>query len=210
MPLEFPFIHDADPINFKSVLEVMKKKNYKIYSGGDYHLNVVGVRRSKIKVDTFNDVLMVFYPLNGQWMHSEYQITTIPGITYLSHKPVNSKGTAVLVPGQYLNKYTVRKHDGAYEAFCQKKDAGCEVKVWRDANEDGKLNPDKSKTHDAWGINIHRSDPDGCTIAVQSYSAGCQVFRCVAQFKSFMDTVRIAKEKYGNTFTYTLLDQADL
>jgi hypothetical protein len=210
MPLEFPLIHQASSIKFESVLSAMENKGYKIYNNGDYSLNVVGVRRTKMKLDTFNDVLLAFYPLQGQWMYSKYQITTIPGATYLSGKPLNAKGTALLVPGQYFEKYTIRKHDGDYDAFCQKKEEGNEVKAWRDNNMDGNLNPDKSKTHDAWGINIHRANPDGCTISVQSYSAGCQVFRCAAQFKSFMDIVRVAKKKYGNSFTYTLLDQADL
>lgn len=208
--MPFPSFFEATSIKFKSVFKAMEAKGYKINSDGNYHLNVVGVRRTKIKIDEFNDALMVFYPLNGQWMHSNFQITTIPGLTYLSTEMANSNGTAILIPGQYVDKFCIDKHNGAYDALCQKDGAGHEVTVWRDDNKDGKLNPDKTKIHKAKGINIHRANSNGCSISVQSYSAGCQVFRCAAQFKAFMDIVRAAKKEHGNSFTYTLLDEADL
>ena len=204
------FTHSAKSIKFEHVLSAMKAKKYKVFTKGNYNLNVVGIRRSKIAVDKFNDVLIVFYPLEGQWMYSKYQITTLPGYTYLSERLLNSKGTAILVPGQYRSKYTVRKHDGKYQALCQKKDSGVYVNVWRDDTLDGKPNPDKSKIHKARGINIHRANPNDCTVSVGSYSAGCQVFRCASQFDSFMAIVRRARDIHGNSFTYTLLDQSDL
>jgi len=208
MSLKFPVVRNAPSIKFNSVLRAMESKGYRVFGSGDYNLNVVGVRRTRIQVDAFNDVLVVFYPLNGQWMYSKYQITTMPGYTFLADRLLNRAGTAILVPGQYRSKYCVRLHDNRYQALCQKRDV--HVKVWRDDTLDGVPNPDKSRTHNAKGINIHRANPDGCTVSVGSSSAGCQVFRCAAQFDSFMTIVRRARDAYENSFTYTLLDEADL
>lgn len=57
----------------------------------------------------------------------------------------------------------------------------------------------------ARGINIHRANPSNCTVSVDEFSASCQVFRCAAQFDSFVAQVRQSQRIFGNSFTYTLL-----
>lgn len=217
MPKNTPTTYNAASIEFNAVYAAMVAKGYHIRQRGNYDVNVVGVRRSKIQVDAFNDVLVVFYPLNGQWQYQKFQITTLPGYTYLAERLGNSKGTAILVPGQYKDKYMVRTHGSggfAHTALCHKKDEDGDyvsgIKVWRDDTLDAVPNPDKSKVHAGTGINIHRSDPANCAVSVSSYSAGCQVFRCAAQFAAFMAIIGYAKKEWSNSFTYTLLDEADL
>jgi hypothetical protein len=203
-----PVVPDLSHISLTATLAAMRRKKYKIYDAKDYALNVVGVRRTEIRVNEFNDLLLVFYPLKKQWMHAKYQITTLPGLTYLAERLKNSRGVAILAPGQYADKYMIRPHNGQYEAFCQKPDVS--VQVYRDNNLNGKLEIDPATLSGARGINIHRAEPEGCTAFVNSYSAGCQVFRCAAQFQAFMAIVRAARKAHGNSFAYTLLDEADL
>jgi hypothetical protein len=198
----------SSSFEFADVLAAMERKKYLIRSRDDFDLNVVCIRRAPILVNQFNDVLFAFYPLSGQWQYEKFQVTTLPGYTFLADRLLNKAGTAILVPDQYVDKYCVREHDDSYQALCQKQDV--HVKVWRDDTLDGFPNPDKSKTFNARGINIHRAEPEGCTVTVDSYSAGCQVFRCIAQFDAFMVVVRRSRDIWGNSFTYTLLDEEDL
>ena len=209
-PAPAPGVHQAGSIEFEDVLAAMQRLGHRVFDTGNFNLNVVGIRRTTIRVNEFNDVLISFYPLEDQWMYTKFQITTLPGNTFLSDHVGNAAGTAILVPGQYRGKYCVRDHNDAYPAFCQKQDPGVFVKVFRDSRLDGIPQMDPATIADARGINIHRANPNGCTISVNEFSAGCQVFRCAAQFDSFMAQVRQSQTIFGNSFTYTLLSESEL
>jgi len=56
-----------------------------------------------------------------------------------------------------------------------------------------------------FGINIHKAGKDSKD--VDQWSAGCQVFQKSDDFESFMSLVRKQREKYGDKFTYTLIDE---
>ena len=45
---------------------------------------------------------------------------------------------------------------------------------------------------------------------VNKWSAGCQVFKKVADFNEFMDICRKARDIWGNSFSYTLIESEDL
>lgn len=195
-------------IELDAVIEEMRRKGYSVDDGMDRSLNIVGIRRRPLQVDVFNDVLFVFHPLRGQWQYQKFQITTIPGYAYLSEKLGNPRGTAILVPGQYVDMYTVREHGGSsrHQALCQKR--GTTLPVYRDARLDGTPALDPSRIeNNGTGINLHRASPVDCTISIGDYSAGCQTFRCAQQFAAFMALVRSSAGYPRNTFTYTLLDQ---
>ena len=61
-----------------------------------------------------------------------------------------------------------------------------------------------------FGINLHRSRSTGDTELVGAYSAGCQVFKNANDFKDFMKIVQKSADKFGNAFTYTLINEGDL
>ena len=61
-----------------------------------------------------------------------------------------------------------------------------------------------------FGINIHRSNPYNESYIVNKWSAGCQVFKKVEDFNSFMELCRASAKLYGRRFTYTLIDEKDL
>jgi len=114
---------------------------------------------------------------------------------------MNTKGTAILVPGQYSQAYKLGLHRGKYEALVQAKP----VKVYRDNDKDSVYDMLPSSIDTGFfGINIHKAGHDSTW--VDDWSAGCQVFKRAADFEAFMSLVRKAAKIYGNLFTYTLFD----
>jgi viroplasmin and RNaseH domain-containing protein len=95
-------------------------------------------------------------------------------------------------------------HQGKYEALRQQRP----VKVYRDKDKDMEFDFVDEDTG-IFGINIHRSNPKTESTYVENWSEGCQVFKRVNQFNTFMDICRLARNIHGNSFTYTLLTSDD-
>lgn len=171
-----------------------------------YEFNVFGVRASGGATNTFNDALGVYYLDYGHSPCLQYwPATTDPGFFYLEH-PENVNGTAIVVPGQYADSHIVGKHHGQYRALVQ----NTSIKVYRDNNKDDTydMNP-KSIQGGIFGINIHHAGAHSTQVA--DWSAGCQVFANLDDFNVFMLLVdQNIAEGYGEIFTYTLFDEADL
>lgn len=189
----------------EQVEKVMTKKGYTYFSNGNYNLNLIGVRcniNTKV-TNHFDDIMIVTYKSNGEWIYKEYPITTDPGVKSLKQL-VNINGCAILVPGQYKGCFMVGLHKGKYEALVQRDN----VKVYRDRNKDEyyDLNPNTIDTG-LFGINIHKSGKE--SFIVDNWSAGCQVFAKEKDFTDFMTIINKSKAIYGNRFTYTLLDKND-
>ena len=193
------------------VKSVMKKKGYVFFESGIFNVNIIGIRSKEKKSNKFDDTMLLIYKnKKKEWEVQSAVITTDPGEKYLVH-PMNRKGTAILVPNQYRGVYKVdihARHNSkfAHEALCQR---GNVLKVWRDGNRDKILDHDPETIDEGWfGINIHRSKV-GEASYVGSYSAGCQVFKNGTDFKLFMSAVNKSAELYGNSFSYTLLEEKD-
>lgn len=188
---------------------ILTKKGYAWFKKGSYNLNIVGVRSNhkNVVTNSYDDYLIVDYFLDkGTHKRVIYTITTEPGKYYMLH-PCADKGTAVLVPNQYRGCWQLGLHKGEYKALCQKKP----VQVYRDANKDEKydITPDKTETG-IFGINIHRSSKSTISKQVDKWSAGCQVFNNPSEFNSFMRLCEEQAKRYGNSFTYTLIEEKDL
>lgn len=188
----------------------VESKGYKWFESGDYNLNIVGVRNSETlgKVtNKFDDCITVSYNINGEEKFHCFKATTDPG-SHWEKNLLNKDGVAILVPGQYRGSHKIRKHQGKYEALCQKK----EVKVYRDNNKDGVYDMLEENIHKGiYGINIHKagSRVNGST-QIDKWSAGCQVFSKESDFNQLMELAYKAKNLYGNSFTYTLIESKDL
>ena len=165
-------------------------------------INIVGVRSSNTQANVFDDWLYLAYlDANGIMKILELPVTTDPGLYWLEN-PTNVNGTAILVPGQYVDSHTIGLHQGKYEALKQQNP----VKVWRDNSKDAILNHEGEIYEGIFGINIHRSNATSESTFVGKWSAGCQVFKRVADFNSFMDICKTSSRK---NFTYTLLEEKD-
>ena len=195
-----------DLLTIDNVRAVMEKKGYRFFESGIYNLNIVGIRRSTVEINKFDDYLLLIYKTSpSNWVIKTYPITTDPGMYWLLN-PTNPKGTAILIPGQYRSTWKIAKHQGKYEALCQRKP----VKVWRDDNRDRVLDFYSSPEDEGYfGINIHRSNPYTESSQVDKWSAGCQVFKKAANFKEFMNYCNKSASMYGDGFTYTLLEELD-
>jgi hypothetical protein len=197
-------------LNPKNIKLYFEAKGYKFFDTPDkkLNLNLIGVRRDNQGTNTFDDFLLVMYREEDLMVSNRYQITTDPGKYWLKN-PTNPKGTAVLVPGQYRGTWQLGKHQGKYEALVQRKP----VKVYRDNNKDDIIDYNNISTivdEGYFGINIHRSNPYDQSYVVNKWSAGCQVFKKVQDYDNFIKLCGESAKVYGNSFTYTLIDEKDL
>jgi hypothetical protein len=167
-----------------------------------FNVNIFSIRSKESKAGKFDDRLFVVYrDKDLKWDIKVYPVTTDPGKYYLEN-PLNVKGTAILVPGQYKGVYKLDKHQGKYTALCQRNGT---VKVYRDSNKDEVLdhNPD-SIQEGYFGINIHKAKKE--TENVGKWSAGCTVFKNSSDFDEFIRICQQGAKKFGNKFTYTLFE----
>ena len=195
----------------EQIEEAMKAKGFKYFTGGDYDVNIIGVRNSETKnrvTNVFDDCVTISYKVEGEWQFHCFKATTDPG-SHWERNLLNEDGVAILVPGQYRGSHTIGLHQGKYEALKQKK----AVKVYRDKNKDGKYDTTPQNIQEGiFGINIHRATAreGGESTQVDKWSAGCQVIANNDSFKKFMTIVKESAKLYGNAFTYTLIESKDI
>lgn len=192
----------------EQIEKAVKKKGYVWFeSNSEYDVNIVGVRNSVPKkrvTNIFDDALTLSYKIGGVWQFHQWAITTDPGKKAM-YEYSNPNGVARVVPGQYRGVWAIGLHQGKYEALRQVKP----IKVWRDKNKD--LTFDEVLIQEGlFGINGHRSNPKTESEYVENWSEGCQVFKRVREFNTFMQIIRNSRNVHGNSFTYTLLESGDI
>ena len=178
-------------------------------SNKGYDVNIVGVRNNAPSIadkvtNVFDDTLTISYKdEKGVWQYFAWMGTCDPGKKGVMEFH-NNKGVARLVPGQYRGVWKIDKHQGKYDALCQRNG---NVTVWRDANRN--LLFEKTVTDTGmFGINIHKAGQDSAW--VENWSEGCQVFKRVKDFDAFFSICRKAAKIHGNAFSYTLLESTDI
>ena len=190
--------------DFKSLFD---KKGYKYFEGHNYDLNIIGIRSANDHkvTNAFDDYIVVLYNTRTRrGCRAIYKVTTQPGVSYMEN-PCNTNGTAILAEGQYRAAYKLGKHKGQ-NALIQNKP----LKVYRDNNKDKVYDYKTSSLRTGmYGINIHRAGKNSTQI--NNWSAGCQVFAIDSEFESFLRLCNKQVEcKYGETFTYTLINEREL
>jgi hypothetical protein len=190
----------------------VKAKGYKWFedtTNKTYDVNIVGVRNTSPAVykkvtNVFDDYITItFKDEKGVLQFYCWNATTDPGKKGVQQFH-NKKGVARLVPGQYRTVWAVDKHQGKYDALCQRLG---NVTVWRDGNK--VLIFDEVVTDTGmFGINIHKAGQDSTW--VENYSEGCQVFKRVKDFDQFMSICKKAAKIHGNKFSYTLIESTDI
>ena len=193
----------------------VRSKGYKYFKDTQekgYDVNIIGIRNSKTKkrvTNAFDDTITISYKdFNNEWHYHEYDCTTDPG-THWVENLLNSDGVAILKPGQYRGSHKIGLHQGKYEALRQQKP----LKVYRDGDMDNEYDLlEENVKEGIYGINIHRATAraGGKSSRVDKWSAGCQVIAANDDFNEFMDICRKASNIWGNSFTYTLIESADI
>jgi hypothetical protein len=195
----------------EQVQKAVESKDYRWFEGGDYNLNIVGIRNSDTQgkvTNKFDDCVTVSYSVNGEKMFHCFGATTDPG-SHWERNLMNKDGVAILVPGQYRGSHIIGLHQGKYEALRQKSP----LKVYRDKNKDGVYDfTEESIKEGIYGINIHRatSREGGKSTQIDRWSAGCQVIAANSDFKLFMELTNKSAKLYGNSFTYTLIESKNI
>jgi hypothetical protein len=196
----------------EQIEKAVKSKGYVWFNGSNgkgYDVNIVGVRNNspsayKKVTNVFDDfITLTFKDENGVIQYYCWSATTDPGKKGVQQFH-NRKGVARLIPGQYRGVWAIDKHQGKYEALCQRNG---NVDVWRDGNKD-LIFDEILKDCGMFGINIHKAGKD--SMWVENWSEGCQVFKRVKDFDEFMKICRKASKIWGNKFSYTLLESTDI
>lgn len=185
--------------------------NYRCYLSGKWNVNIFGIRSADTTPNKWNDCIGIVYTDGGEKERIfAVEGTTDPGKTPLM-TPVNSKGCAILVPGQYTGAYEIGIHNAAkktaHQALVQRHQP---VNVYRDGNRDFNYDMiDSTIERGFFGINIHRASKWGPIDEPDLYSAGCQVINDPQDFADFMSFVKKSSAVYGNRFTYTLFTEQE-
>lgn len=193
--------------SIEQIKEVFYKKNYVFFDNmKPYNLNLFGVRSSNGQPNRFDDLIVVAYrDKDFNWKIDNYKATTDPGRYWLLN-PMNVKGTAILVEDQYRSTFMMGLHKG-YPALVQKSI----VRVYRDRNRDENLDFNKKTIEEGYfSINIHRASTLYVSVFVEKWSAGCQVIASYKKYRdNFIPLLMKQSLRYGNSFTYTLLNEKD-
>jgi hypothetical protein len=189
------------------ILSKVQEMGFAIFTKGDYNLNLIGVRSSNPQPNKFDDLLFCIYKENGQWIQQWWNITTDPGTHWIEH-PLNKLGCACVVEDrQYRGVWKLGKHRNKYLALVQ---TGAKIAVYRDDDRDPRYDFEPSSIVEGfYGINCHRATTrKGGSVAVDKWSAGCQVFQDPDDFDEFMAICKKQKEVRGwESYSYTLLKQ---
>ncbi|MGH1374401.1 MAG: hypothetical protein ACRBBW_20355 [Cellvibrionaceae bacterium] len=189
----------------EQIKQAYQAAGYRFFDEGDYNLNLVGIRSAESRSNEFNDWFGVAFYTQGQPHLFWFSATTDPG-TYWREEPAHIDGTAIVKPGQYPGLWKLGQHQGKYDALVQ----AAPVTVYRDNNRDQALDISGEAQQGHYGINCHRARAYGVSKRVDRWSAGCQVLASAVDFALLMNLCRQARNRYGNGFTYTLFDEAQL
>jgi len=192
--------------SLQNIIKTAENKGYTI-DKRPFKLNLIGVRNlAATNQQKFDDVIAYFYyDQNGRLVGKVASATTDPS-TYYLNVPMASAGAAVLKAGEYKNAWQIGLHRGQYKALVQRKP----VTVIRDNDRNSIIDYLASTQTGLYGINIHRASltKDNVT-EIGKDSAGCQVFQNASDFNSMMGMAETSRNKYGNEFSYILIDELE-
>jgi hypothetical protein len=200
-------------MTYDDIKRAVAAKGYAFFDAGAFNLKIIGVRSANPEPESFDDRLIVAYrDHTGAKRVQEWPITCDPGVTSLQASGRHRDGAAILLPGQYRGMYQIGIHgrswpSGGYRALEQRRPA----RYHRDDDGDAQIDPGSRVFEGNIKTNIHHQGRGAADDWVGSASAGCQVFRRATDFDQLMALCDAqVRAGHGSTFTYTLLEEADL
>ena len=163
---------------YPGIIHALERKGYSVHYDGQ--INIVGGRTPTRQANAFDDWIFLAWVQSGQWHYRRHIATTDPGLYWLEN-PSRVQGTAVMVPGQYVDAYCWGKHRGTYTTLVNR---GSAVRVYRDANFDSVIDTDPSTIEEGWGLNLHHAGEDSSATGVSKWSGGCQVWARLADWEA--------------------------
>ncbi len=79
----------------EQVEAAMASKGYKYFTGGDYDVNIIGIRNSKTKnrvTNAFDDCITLSYKIEDKWQFHCFKCTTDPGTHWVKNVMNDKKG----------------------------------------------------------------------------------------------------------------------
>jgi len=207
-------------VSTTNLIRVANEKGYKIFDNDtkNHNINIWGIRHRNPTSNSFDDLIVVFWKFLGKWTLVSFPCTTDPGRYWLEH-PLNVNGTGIMKEGQWKGLWKIGMHQGKYKALVQVSP----VTLIRDNDKDSEIDYDATKLDTGlFGVNCHRANENGKSVSVDKWSAACQVLQNreifnpennavkVFEFDYFMHLCELAAERFGNSFTYTLIRDTDL
>lgn len=194
-------------MTIKEVISTVEARGYQL-DKRPYKLNLVGIRNlANTQPNEFQDkIAYFFFDEYGNVLGNVARGTTSPSVYFLQN-PMNLEGTAILQQGQYVNAYSIGLHKGKYQALVQVRP----VTVIRDSDRNSYLDFFADTQTGLYGINIHKATIGKSNEAIIGQdSAGCQVFMNESDFNDMMRMAYKSRDLYGNTFSYTLIDERNI
>lgn len=192
-------------MNYEHLQRVLSDNDYLFYDEGDYNLNLIGIRSANRDANTFNDQYCIAFRSQSSPVVLSFPCTTDPGFFYRTN-PLSDKGTGILKAGQYRSAFKIGFHQGKYLALVQRKP----VTLIRDNNHDHALDLDGELDSGFFGVNHHYASSNQISHYVDKWSAACQVFADRKEHDILMALCEKSASLYGNSFTYTLINESDL
>lgn len=219
-------------VTARGLVKVLTRNGFKVFTDDSkpFNLNIVNIRSNNLKAGKFDDLQVVFWMYEHKIKFLKFDVTVDPGVPYLL-KPLNKKGAAIVVPGQYRGVWMLGKHKGKYDALIQVKD----LLVFRDNNRDGFIISKTLKDINGsnlfnnaalnrsgelgfrdyiiykgtFGINCHRASSIGIVERVGYYSAGCVVHQDPKEYLRFIDLCKKSSIIWGDSFSATWITESD-
>ena len=186
----------------QDIINRFKKHGYKLFTNGDYNLNIFGIRSKSRRAGFFDDKIGCLWKENGIMQCFIANGTVDCGEVYM-RKPMHPDGAAFMVEGQYLGLWELGIFHNT-PALIQAKP----VKYYRDNDKDDiiELDPD-TITEGNIGLFMHSHFQAGDEAKlIFNSSAGCQVFAKNKDFNYLIGLCHQALARYGNGFSYTLFN----
>lgn len=192
----------------QKIIDYMESQGYEVAKGKG-EVNIIHIESRDFVPDVFNDTRMVItFDGSTPKIVGKWDCTTTPG-THYTKNPLNSKGAAIVKPGQYKAWQVGYHKTPSHPALVQ---TGGPVTVYRDFDRDYKRAGDKEDTG-YFGINIHSTKPGYSGKGIGRYSAGCLTARDWDGHIEFMNLVKADpryKKKNRFKFNCTLILEEDL
>ena len=219
-PADFKYKSSSLDLSWGQVKDALEES--KVSSKMDFKKwNIVGIRNStQVKnqyQNRFTDLIVLMSPEDKKEA-KVYPATTTPGLAfaYVPYRnwwlasalkdTINPNGLAILQSGVY--DYKIGSHRG-YTALnpSTPSNVGRIQPILDPKNLRFETYEPSKKETGNFGINIHKA-LEGETPTVDSWSAGCQVFKNGNDFKEFMSILQGRARQ--DTFQYALISSSDL
>ena len=190
-------------VTTNDLIQKLRHKGFKVFEGIG-QLNLVGIRNPNARSGHFDDTLHVFSKVSEtEWVHHTCNMTTDPG-TYWHQKKGKPKHTLMLAEGQYINAFANVESKTKLASLVQIKP----VLAYPTYDRNAVLDLFQGNTEKGmYRIQLTCAKSNGKYLYLTNNMEGCQVVQYKDDYFKLINMWKWHLAQYGNTFTYTLLDE---